>query len=122
MLRGPSVRWVPAARRHPLSATRHHAGKEPTLTLNHPGNTGEDRYVYGQVAIQTVVTIDGLGTATRTDSVCDYMIDIRTNQLVQIGGEGEIAADKIDFIAQMLALSPEEVQRLGDGGEGHDHV
>ena len=114
---------MPAACRHPLSATRHHAGKEPTLTLNHPENTDEDRYVYGQVAIQTVVTIDGLGTVTRTDAVCDYMIDTETNQLVQIGGEGEIAADEIDFIAEMLALSPEEVQRLGDGdgGAGHDH-
>ncbi len=68
-----------------------------------------------------MVTIDGLGTATRTEAVCDYMIDTRTNQLVQIGGEGEIAADQIDFIAEMLALTPEDVERLGDEHEGpHD--
>lgn len=88
------------------------------MTFDRPENSDSERYVFGQVAVQTVVTIDGVGTATRTDSVCDYMIDIVTNQLVQIGGEGEIAADEVDFIAEMLALSAEEVQRLIDGDEG----
>lgn len=88
------------------------------MTAGDLDTTSDDRYVFGQVAIQTLVTINGLGTATRTDAVCDYMIDTVTNQLVQIGGEGEIAADQIDFIAEMLALTPEEVQRLAeDGGE-----
>jgi hypothetical protein len=72
----------------------------------HPEQGDEDRFVHGQVAMQTAVIIDGLGTATRTDEVADFLIDTRTQQLVQMGGEGTIAVDQIDFIAEVLQIDP----------------
>ena len=80
--------------------------------MSHPENDNEDRYVMGQVAKQTAVRIDQLGIITRVDAVCDFMVDTHTHQLIQIGAEGSIAVDQIDFIKQVLNMSDAEIEAL----------
>lgn len=79
--------------------------------MTNPENTDEDRYVNGQVAKQTAVRIDKLGIITRTDEVCEFMIDTHTREVVQIGGE-TIVASEIDFIKQVLNMSDAEIEDL----------
>ena len=99
-----------------LTDQRVSPSEDPNAVSPHPDD--DDRHVAGQVVQQVVVTIGGLGGMTRTESVCDYMIDTLTNQLIQIGGEGELQASDVDFIAEMLSLSPEEIQHSGDERQG----
>jgi hypothetical protein len=82
--------------------------------MTHPENDDLDRYVHGQVATQTAVRIDQLGVITRVDEVCDFMIDTHTHQLVQVGGEGVIAVDQIDFIKQVLEMTDEQISALAE--------
>ena len=82
--------------------------------MTHPENDDLDRYVHGQVATQTAVRIDQLGVITRVDEVCDFMIDTHTRQLVQVGGEGVIAVDQIDFIKQVLEMTDEQISALAE--------
>jgi hypothetical protein len=82
--------------------------------MTHPENDDLDRYVHGQVATQTAVKIDQLGVITRVDEVCDFMIDTHTHQLVQVGGEGVIAVDQIDFIKQVLEMTDEQISALAE--------
>jgi hypothetical protein len=72
----------------------------------HPDTTDEDRYVHGTYAEQSVITLDQVGTLTKTHTECSFMIDTQTQQLVQVGGEGELDVSKIDVIAQMLQIDP----------------
>lgn len=87
---------------------------------DHPGNDDDDRYVYGQVVHQVVVTIDEMGTMTRNLRVCDYMIDTETNKLIQIGGEDELQDSDIDFIQEALTLTSEEIQKRAAQAAGRD--
>jgi hypothetical protein len=74
----------------------------------HPETADENRYVYGSMTIKTFIDIDGVGTVARTDSAATFMIDTRTQQLVQIGGEGQLDVASVDFISHMLAKDPAE--------------
>ena len=80
--------------------------------MTHPEKDDLDRYGHGQVATQTAVRIDRLEVIARADEVCDFMIDTRTHQLVQVGGEGVIAVDQIDFIKQVLEMTDEQISDL----------
>lgn len=80
--------------------------------MPHPENDNEDRYILGQVAKQTAVRIEQLGVLTRVDEICDFMIDTHTHQIIQIGAEGVIAVDQIDFIKQVLSMSDAEIEAL----------
>jgi ethanolamine utilization protein EutP (predicted NTPase) len=80
--------------------------------MTHPENDDLDRFVHGQVAKQTAIRIDQLGIITRTDVVCDFMIDTHTHQIVQVGAEEVIAVEEIDFIKQVLAMSDAEIDEL----------
>lgn len=74
----------------------------------HPDNNDENRYVYGTMTTKTFIDIDGLGTVARTDNTASFVIDTRTQQLVQVGGEGQLDVASVDFIATMLAKDPAE--------------
>jgi hypothetical protein len=89
--------------------------------MSHPENDDEDRYVMGQVAKQTAVRIDHLGVLTRVDEVCDFMIDTHTHQIVQLGAEGVIAVDQIDFIQQVLNMSDAEIEALAAQADNDDN-
>ena len=88
--------------------------------MTHPENDDQDRFVYGQVAKQTAVRIDQLGVLTRTDEVCDFMIDTHTHQIVQVGAEGAIAVEEIDFIKQVLEMSDAEIDELAARANRND--
>lgn len=72
----------------------------------HPDSVDEDRYVHGSYAETSVITLVGVGTLTKVNTSCDFMIDTQTQQLVQVGGEGDLDVSKIDAIAQMLQMDP----------------
>jgi len=74
----------------------------------HPDNGDENRYVHGTMTTKTFIDIDGVGTVSRTDNEASFVIDTRTQQLVQIGGEGQLDVASVDFIANMLARDPSE--------------
>lgn len=74
----------------------------------HPDAADEDRYVHGSYAEQSVITIADVGILTKTNASCDFMIDTQTQQLVQVGGEGDLDVSKIEAIAQMLQMDPTE--------------
>lgn len=83
----------------------------------HPDSEDEDRYVYGKVQEQTAVEIDGIGVITKVNDEASFVIDTRTQQIVQMGGD-KIVVSEISFIADMLARDPAEFwPDLAEGGE-----
>lgn len=72
----------------------------------HPEDGDEDRYVHGTYAEQSVITLGQDNQLVKTHHEADFMIDTQTQQLVQIGGEGDIDVSKVEVIATMLQIDP----------------
>lgn len=67
----------------------------------------EDRYVHGTYSLQSVIQLHDVGTLSRVEQTCDFMIDTQTQQIVQVGDDG-LDISQVEAVKQMLNIDPAE--------------
>jgi hypothetical protein len=74
---------------------------------DHTPENDPTRYVHGTYSLQSVITLNDVGTLTKVQKTLDFMIDTQTQEIVQVG-DSDLDITDVEAFQQMLNIDPSE--------------